>query len=193
MGFVEAIILGLVQGLTEFLPISSSAHLRIVGEFLPSAVDPGATFTAITQIGTELAVLIYFAKRIGRVIAAWFASLRPGRTDTARMTPDARLGWIVIIGTIPSARRFPSNPSLVPGPAVARFNQVVRALVQHYGLVLADYNAVMSNPDGSIRDEHYIEDGVHPAPAGYAAMQPVFDAALGQARATLPAQVSGSK
>lgn len=101
MGFVEAIILGLVQGLTEFLPISSSAHLRIVGEFLPSAMDPGATFTAITQIGTELAVLIYFAKRIGHVIAAWFASLRPGWIDTARTNPDARLGWIVIIGTIP--------------------------------------------------------------------------------------------
>ena len=101
MGFVEAIILGLVQGLTEFLPISSSAHLRIVGEFLPSANDPGATFTAITQIGTELAVVIYFAKRIGRVIAAWFRSLRPGWLETARTNPDVRLGWIVIVGTIP--------------------------------------------------------------------------------------------
>ena len=59
MGFIEAIILGLVQGLTEFLPISSSAHLRIMGEFLPSASDPGATFTAITQLGTELAVILY--------------------------------------------------------------------------------------------------------------------------------------
>ena len=55
---LEAILLGIVQGLTEFLPVSSSAHLRIVGEFLPGATDPGATFTAITQIGTELAVLV---------------------------------------------------------------------------------------------------------------------------------------
>ena len=54
----EALFLGLLQGLTEFLPISSSAHLRLAGEFLPSASDPGATFTALTQIGTELAVLI---------------------------------------------------------------------------------------------------------------------------------------
>jgi len=60
MSFIEAIILGLIQGLTEFLPISSSAHLRIVGEFLPSHSDPGATFTAITQLGTETAVIIYF-------------------------------------------------------------------------------------------------------------------------------------
>ena len=56
MTWIEAIILGLVQGLTEFLPISSSAHIRIVGEFLPSATDPGAAFTAITQLGTELAL-----------------------------------------------------------------------------------------------------------------------------------------
>ena len=98
MGFIEAIILGLVQGLTEFLPISSSAHLRIVGEFLPSAEDPGATFTAITQLGTETAVIIYFWKDITRIIGAWFRSLRG---SIPRNDPDARLGWIVIIGTVP--------------------------------------------------------------------------------------------
>ena len=68
MGLLEAILLGIIQGLTEFLPVSSSAHLRIVGEFLPSATDPGATFTAITQIGTELAVLVYFAPDIARIL-----------------------------------------------------------------------------------------------------------------------------
>ncbi|MCO7203111.1 undecaprenyl-diphosphate phosphatase [Microbacterium sp. CnD16-F] len=98
MSILEAIILGIVQGLTEFLPISSSAHLRIVGEFLPSAEDPGATFTAITQIGTELAVLVYFWARIVRIIVAWAKSLT-GRVP--RNDPDARMGWIVIIGTIP--------------------------------------------------------------------------------------------
>ena len=98
MSILEAIILGIVQGLTEFLPISSSAHLRIVGEFLPSAEDPGATFTAITQIGTELAVLVYFWTRIVRIIVAWAKSLT-GRVP--RNDPDARMGWIVIIGTLP--------------------------------------------------------------------------------------------
>ncbi|MFL0566663.1 undecaprenyl-diphosphate phosphatase [Microbacterium sp. 179-I 1D1 NHS] len=98
MSILDAIILGIVQGLTEFLPISSSAHLRIVGEFLPNAQDPGATFTAITQIGTELAVLVYFWNRIMRIIAAWAKSLT-GRVP--RNDPDARMGWIVIIGTIP--------------------------------------------------------------------------------------------
>ncbi len=75
MGLLDALLLGLIQGLTEFLPISSSAHLRIAGEFLPAATDPGATFTAITQIGTELAVLVYFASDIGRILGSWFRSV----------------------------------------------------------------------------------------------------------------------
>lgn len=98
MSFIEAIILGLVQGLTEFLPISSSAHIRVVGEFLPSASDPGATFTAITQIGTELAVLVYFWKKIVHIVKQWALSLS-GRVP--RNDPDARMGWLVIIGTLP--------------------------------------------------------------------------------------------
>src|SRR3546814_20333644 len=98
MHVLEAIILGLVQGLTEFLPISSSAHLRIMGEFLPSATDPGATFTAITQIGTELAVLVYFWGTIVRIISRWAQSLA-GRVP--RNDPDARMGWLIIIGTVP--------------------------------------------------------------------------------------------
>jgi len=104
VNWLDAIILGIVQGLTEFLPISSSAHLRILGEILPGATDPGATFTAITQLGTETAVIIYFRKKIGRIIAAWFRSLgrRAGAHATIGYDPaDARLGWIVIIGTIP--------------------------------------------------------------------------------------------
>lgn len=105
MGFIEAIILGLVQGLTEFLPISSSAHLRIMGEFLPSASDPGATFTAITQIGTELAVILYFRKDIVRILTRWFQQFRKPtsahREPITRNDPDVRLGWLVIIGTVP--------------------------------------------------------------------------------------------
>lgn len=109
MSLFEALFLGLVQGLTEFLPISSSAHLRVVGEFLPSATDPGATFTAITQIGTEVAVLLYFWKDIKRIIGRWFLSLRPlsgvpaesGERSIPRNDPDVRMGWLIIIGTVP--------------------------------------------------------------------------------------------
>lgn len=100
MSFIEAILLGLIQGLTEFVPISSSAHLRIAGEFLPSATDPGATFTAITQIGTELAVLLYFWKDITRIIGRWFRHFSAG-SDVPRNDPDVRMGWLIIIGTIP--------------------------------------------------------------------------------------------
>ncbi len=100
MHLVEAIILGLVQGLTEFLPVSSSAHLRIVGEFLPGANDPGAAFTAVSQLGTETAVLVYFWRDIVRIVTAWARSLT-GRVP--RSDPDARMGWLIIIGTIPIA------------------------------------------------------------------------------------------
>jgi undecaprenyl-diphosphatase len=98
VGFIEAIILGLVQGLTEFLPISSSAHLRIVGEFFGH--DPGATFTAITQIGTEVAVILYFWRDIVRIVGKWFRHFSPS-SGIQRRDPDVRLGWLIIIGTIP--------------------------------------------------------------------------------------------
>ncbi len=129
MSFIEAIFLGLLQGLTEFLPISSSAHLRIAGEFLPNATDPGATFTAITQLGTELAVLLYFRKDIARILGAWFRQFRTpvpaavgagvrrggdsdatsaasrtpifGRIAAAKHDPDVRMGWLIILGTLP--------------------------------------------------------------------------------------------
>ena len=105
MGFIEAIILGLIQGLTEFLPISSSAHLRIAGEFLPSATDPGATFTAITQLGTELAVILYFRTDIVRIIGRWFRHFGSSKgahaVNIPKDDPDVRLGWLIIIGTIP--------------------------------------------------------------------------------------------
>ncbi|MBG6192357.1 undecaprenyl-diphosphatase [Arthrobacter sp. CAN_A212] len=98
MNWIEAAILGLVQGLTEFLPISSSAHLRIVGEFLPNAQDPGAAFTAITQLGTETAVVVFFWRDIVRIIKAWTGSL-VGKVHTS--DPDVRMGWLVILGSLP--------------------------------------------------------------------------------------------
>ena len=98
MHLLEALILGIVQGLTEFLPISSSAHLRILGTFLPSGEDPGAAFTAITQIGTEAAVVVFFWRDIVRIVTQWFRSL-VGKAP--RNDPDARMGWLIIIGSIP--------------------------------------------------------------------------------------------
>jgi undecaprenyl-diphosphatase len=96
--WIEAVILGFVQGLTEFLPISSSAHLRIVGELLPNAQDPGAAFTAITQLGTETAVVVFFWRDIVRIVKAWFGALRG---TVPRNDPDARMGWLVILGSVP--------------------------------------------------------------------------------------------
>ncbi len=105
MNWWEAVVLGLVQGLTEFLPISSSAHLRIIGELIGNA-DPGAAFTAITQIGTELAVLLYFRRDIARICVAWWVSLvgRHGKDTRSRLgahDPDARMAWWIAIGSVP--------------------------------------------------------------------------------------------
>ena len=100
ISWAEAVFLGLVQGLTEFLPVSSSAHLRIIGPLLPSGGDPGAAFTAITQIGTEAAVLLYFRRDILRIVTAWLHSLQ---RPLAPQTPDSRMGWLIIVGTVPIA------------------------------------------------------------------------------------------
>jgi len=97
----ESIVLGIVQGLTEFLPISSSAHQRIVGEFFSNAQDPGARFTAITQIGTELAVLIFFRNDIKNILLAWFNQAVMRKDLTSDQKPLARMGWLIIIGSLP--------------------------------------------------------------------------------------------
>ena len=97
----EALILGIVQGLTEFLPISSSAHIRIVGEFMNKAQDPGARFTAITQIGTELAVLIFFRNDINAIVLSWFRQVVKRAELSTEEKGQARMGWLIIIGSIP--------------------------------------------------------------------------------------------
>ena len=98
---LEALILGIVQGLTEFLPISSSAHIRIVGEFMNKAQDPGARFTAITQIGTELAVLIFFRNDIKAIVVSWFSQVIKRAELSGEAKGQARMGWLIIIGSVP--------------------------------------------------------------------------------------------
>jgi undecaprenyl-diphosphatase len=100
MSWWQVVVLAVVQGLTEFLPVSSSGHLAIVSRIFFDA-DAGASFTAVTQLGTEIAVLVYFARDIVRIIKAWFRGLFGGRHDAAHRDADYRLGWYVIIGTIP--------------------------------------------------------------------------------------------
>jgi undecaprenyl-diphosphatase len=97
MSLLEAIVLGIVQGLTEFLPISSSGHLRIVPAFF-GWEDPGAAFTAVVQLGTMAAVLLYFRVELARIARAWLASV-PDRSRRGEL--DARIGWYIVLGTVP--------------------------------------------------------------------------------------------
>ena len=96
MNLLQAIVLGIVQGLTEFLPISSTAHLRVVPALCGWA-DPGAAFTAVIQIGTLLAVIVYFYRDLSRALSAWASSFGKGKAKS----PEAKLGWAVFWGTIP--------------------------------------------------------------------------------------------
>lgn len=164
MGFIEAIILGLVQGLTEFLPISSSAHLRIMGEILPGANDPGATFTAITQIGTELAVILYFRKDIVRIIGRWFKHF--GSANGAHSTgipkddPDVRLGWLIIIGTLPIvAIGFLAQDTI---RTVFRSLWIIAIVLIVFGIILglADYLGKKIRPIEEMTYRHGIAIGL---------------------------------
>lgn len=98
MSWLQVIVLSIVQGLTEFLPVSSSGHLRIVSELFWGQ-DAGASFTAVVQLGTELAVLVYFAKDIWRYLSGWCIGL----AHKEKRGFDYRMGWMVIVGTIPVA------------------------------------------------------------------------------------------
>ena len=97
MSWLQVVVLSVVQGLTEFLPVSSSAHLAIVSRVFFDG-DAGASFTAVSQLGTEAAVVVYFARDIARIVKAWFSGLF---VRAHRDNVDYRLGWYVIIGTIP--------------------------------------------------------------------------------------------
>lgn len=97
MNALQSVVLGVVQGLTEFLPISSTAHLRIVPALF-GWKDPGAAFTAVTQLGTMTAVLIFFRRDLARIVWTWLRSLRD---PSLRGELDARLGWYIGLGTIP--------------------------------------------------------------------------------------------
>jgi undecaprenyl-diphosphatase len=131
MSVIRAIVLGIVQGLTEFLPVSSSGHLRIVPALL-NWEDPGAAFTAVIQLGTMAAVLLYFRKDLWRIASAWLRSLRD---RDLRSDPDARMGWYLVIATIPIAIfGFIFKDQIKSG---ARDLRLIATTLIVFGLVLA--------------------------------------------------------
>jgi len=139
LSWFEAAVLGLVQGLTEFLPISSSAHIRVVSE-LAGWEDPGAAFTAVTQLGTEAAVLLYFRNDIVRIVRAWSLSLvRP----QLRGDIDARMGWYVIVGTLPIGVLGFLFRDTIEGPA--RNLWLIATMLVVFGLALGVVDARARN------------------------------------------------
>jgi undecaprenyl-diphosphatase len=137
-------VLGVVQGLTEFLPVSSSAHLRI----LPALVgwpDPGAAFTAVSQIGTETAVILYFRKDIAKIVSSWARSLV---NPKYRGSQEARMGWLIIIGSIPISILGVTLKDSIEGPF--RDLRLIATTLIVLGLVLgaADWYAAQAGRQG---------------------------------------------
>src|SRR5918912_1755113 len=131
MDWFQAMVMGLVQGLTEFLPVSSSGHLRVISALLGWS-DPGAAFTAVTQLGTESAVLIYFRRDIAGIVGAWTMSLfRP----ELRKDPQARMGWFIIVGTLPIGVLGVLLQDTIE--TVFRDLRLIGATLVFFGLVLA--------------------------------------------------------
>jgi undecaprenyl-diphosphatase len=124
MSILEAIVLGIVQGLTEFLPVSSTAHLRVVPAFL-GWNDPGAAYSAVIQTGTLVAVCLALRTDIAALLRGTLAAALAGRPLS---TPEARLGWLIILGTIPIVAAGLAFKDLIRGEA-RRLDVVVAALL----------------------------------------------------------------
>lgn len=158
MDWGQALTLGVVQGLTEFLPISSSAHVSIAGRFFGS--DPGAAFTAITQLGTEAAVLIYFRKDIARIVKQWFKALA-GKVPHS--DPDARMGWLVIVGSLPIGVLGLLLSDLIKGPA--RNLWLTASMLLIFSIIIwladrrADRTAAATTPQKELKDLT-VKDGI---------------------------------
>lgn len=143
MDLIQAIILGVIQGLTEFIPISSTAHLRIIPSLL-GWNDPGAAFTAVIQLGTLAAVLVFFRKDLGKILIGWLKGLGGGK---AARTPEARLGWAIALGTIPIIIVGFLFKEQVKSESVRSLYVIAWALIVLAGLLwLADRRSVKGKP-----------------------------------------------
>jgi len=146
VGLIEAIVYGMLQGLTEFLPISSTAHIRIAPALL-GWQDPGAAFTAVIQLGTVLAVLIYFGKDLVSALSAWFKSLAGKDRDSV----DAKMGWAIFLGTIPIVVLGVLGEQAIKGSL--RSLWVVAGSLVFMGILMAvaELLAKKTRPVGSVR------------------------------------------
>lgn len=167
IGIGDGILLGLVQGLTEFLPVSSSAHLRIIGTLLGS--DPGAAFTAITQLGTETAVLLYFRRDIKRIALAWWFAVRGGygvdwrsRIGMPHGRPqdhDALMAWFIALGSVPIVVLGLAFQDAIEAPFRNLWLTVVTLSV--FGLILgwADKFSIRRRPLEELTPKHALAFG----------------------------------
>jgi undecaprenyl-diphosphatase len=156
---VDAGVLGVVEGLTEFIPVSSTAHLTIVERLLGLKVDAkGVTaFTAVIQVGAILAVLIFFRQEIVRLLRAFFTGIvRP----SARRDPDWRMAWFVIVGSIPIGIAGLAAKNVIEGPFRNLWVVAIGLLVWSPVMVYAERRGRQSRPEADLRLMDAITIGV---------------------------------
>jgi undecaprenyl-diphosphatase len=149
MNLIEALLLGIVEGVTEFLPVSSTGHLTIAEGLLGLQVDDaGVTaFTAIIQVGAIAAVIIYFRSDIGRLAGAWFRGLLSGQ---AREAPDYRFAWYVILGSIPIGIVGFIAQGLISGPLRSLWVVVVALVGWSAVMWIAERVGKRDRPESSL-------------------------------------------
>jgi undecaprenyl-diphosphatase len=152
MAWWHAILLGIVEGLSEFLPISSTGHLTVVEKLLGYRIDDAGitAFTAIIQVGAIAAAIIYFFRDIARLAVAWFKGLF---SKEARSNVDYRLGWGVIVGSIPIAIVGLALQKVIEGPLRNLWVVAAALILWSVVLWLADRASVQSAPRGTPRGE----------------------------------------
>lgn len=156
MNYLQAIVLGLVQGLTEFLPISSTAHLRVVPALL-GWPDPGSAFSAIIQIGTTAAVIAYFARDLWAILRDTALGVFHGKPFE---TANARLGWFIALGTLPIGVAGLALKDYIEGPFRSLYVIAAAAIGLALLLLLAERCARHDRPLGALRWRDAIAIGV---------------------------------
>jgi undecaprenyl-diphosphatase len=149
MSLWEAIILGIVEGITEFLPISSTGHLTITEKLLGMPVDdPAVTaYTAVIQVGAIAAVFVYFWKDIARLAGAWFRGLF---SASVRQEFDYRFGWYVIAGSIPIGIVGFAAQDFIKGPLRSLWVVAISLIVWSAAMAFAEYAATQSRRESQL-------------------------------------------
>jgi undecaprenyl-diphosphatase len=160
MSILDAIILGIVEGLTEFLPISSTAHLTIAEKLLGKDIDSDAitAFTAVIQVGAIVAVLIYFREDIRKILSAVFGGFR--NEQRRKSDPNWRFAWLIVIGSVPIGIVGFAARDLIKGPLRSLWVIGFALILWSFAMVYAERHATQERGERSLKPRDVIVIGL---------------------------------